>query len=172
MLQTCWGLRCPRPRGTSARGPGLGPRSGGARQLRTCAGGLQRGSLPTPHPADAPSPSTGSVCLRPAQQPRAALPLWSEHRGLSVGATRLSGGRELGAGWTGPQLPSFGPSFSLLPVTSRPLRGWWCGESCTFWPTFMSVEKAGGASGQGAVLSGFLETKIGGVRLPDRAALL
>lgn len=31
----------------------------------------------------------------------------------------------------------------------------------------LSVGKAGGASGQGAVLSGFLETKIGGVRLRD-----
>lgn len=32
----------------------------------------------------------------------------------------------------------------------------------------LSVEKAGGGSREGAVLSGFLETEIGGVRLRDQ----
>lgn len=73
-------------------GPGTLATVGRARQLRWGVGA--RSSFPTPNSADAPSPSSGLVCLRPAQRPRAALPLLTQHRGRSVGYKSLSGVKE------------------------------------------------------------------------------
>lgn len=159
-FQRRWGFRCLRLSGSVAPGPGSGPRSGGAGQLQTCAGGFERGPVsPTPLSHGCPFPlvrgclfTSCSAATRysappdPASRPelRVHTPSWRRV--------------ELGAGWIGPLPPSSGPKSSpLLPAASRPLGapfqlGCSCGESRTFWPTF-GVENAGGACRQAAVIS-------------------
>lgn len=81
--------------------------------------------------------------------------------------------RRVGRGldWTSASVLRAEEFSPLLPVTSRPLAAPFqlvgVVERAARLANLRSVERTGGASGQGAVLSGFLETKIGPVWLPD-----